>query len=128
MRRISDDGFAAAACDERDCRLDLRTHAAAVELSRREMLPGFRERHLVHPALRGFPVVDRDALDAGGDYKALRMQRAGEQAGGVVLVDDRLDAAVLATLVLDHRNSAAAAGHDDVTRIDQMRDDLEVED
>src|SRR5204863_3199039 len=65
---------------------------------------------------------------AGGDHQPLRMQRAREQAGRMVLVDDRLDAAILATLVLDHRNSSAAAGHDDITRIDQMRDDLEVED
>ena len=54
-------------------------------------------------------VVEVDAVDVGGDDEALDAEVPGQEGGGAVLVDDRLDP-LEHPLVVDDRDAAAAAG------------------
>src|SRR5215471_16815652 len=81
-----------ALSQERQRRLDLRAHAARRELAlaevARRLLGGER---LQLASLRG-AVVEHDPVHGGNDQQGLRPEQPGQEAGGAVLVDHRVDA------------------------------------
>ena len=85
-------------------------------------MPRLVDGHLIDPALVRLAEVDRHALHAGRQHQERDVQARREQGRGSILVDDRLDPAVLAGRGLDDGDAAAADGDDDVAGIDQGTD------
>ncbi len=80
------------------------------------------DRHPIDPALVRLAEVDRDALHAGRQHQERDVQTGREQGRRPILVDDRLDAAVLAGRGLDDGDATAADGDDDVAGVDEGTD------
>ena len=108
----------AAVEEEVDGRLNLGGHRPLAELPLGQVALGLLDGQLAQVDLLGGAVVEADGIDRGADGEVVNAQLVGQQRGGEVLVDDRLDADVLGALAT-HRDAAATAGHDDAAGIDQ---------
>ena len=71
-----------------------------------------RRGHAVDPLLRRRAESRGHLFHRGGDEEQVRLDLAGEQAAGIVLVDDGSDAAVLPVPDVHHGDAAAADGDD----------------
>jgi len=69
---------------------------------------GFCQGHAVQPLLLRFAEIDGNLLDRGGDDEQVSIDKGGEQAAGVILVNHRSCAHATAFTIIQHRDAAAA--------------------
>src|SRR5512143_2734134 len=128
MGVLGDQDLPAARLDVFDGGPDLGPHRSRRELAVRQVPAGLVHGQDRGLALAGLAEIEEDPLDRRQDDEQVHLDLAREQARGVVLVDDGLDALEEAVAVDDDRDAPAAGGDDDAAGLDELADDAVVDD
>jgi hypothetical protein len=113
LLRQTDDHLPTPSAQKFDGRFDLWPHTAGEELASREVVLRLCHAEPSQRSSSGAGKIEVDAIDVGQDEERFRLQFAGEQTAGEVLVDHRLDTEEAAIRAADNGHAATAHGDRD---------------